>query len=147
MKHPRYNYSTSASNLMYVFLSIGKQGTIPKIVMYEEIDDNFYNVAFGDYDPITKEISDEVVSNNGDMVKILATVIGTMQDFFAFYPNAKIMIQGSTPLRTRLYQRIIKNNLSEIATEFKVEALLEEDSVPEYPNFDNQYQIFHLSKI
>jgi hypothetical protein len=147
MNAPKYDYSKASEDSLYIFLSIGAKGAIPKVVIYEQMQENLYNLAFGDYDPITKEISDESVSNNGDMVKVLATVIQTLRDFFATYPSALVMIQGSTPIRTKLYQRIIKNNLAEIETEFRVLALLHEEAIPEIPNFTKEYQIFHLSKL
>jgi hypothetical protein len=131
---------------MYLFLSIGEKGTIPKVVVYEQVAENLYNLAFGDYDTITKEISDTVVSNNGDMVKILATVIQTLRDFLTVYPTTTTMIQGSSHTRTHLYQRIIENNLPEIETEFEVMALLNIEAQPEKPDFSKKYTIFHISK-
>lgn len=42
-----YKYSQDNSHLVYTFHSIGKHGTITKVVVYEEVTENLYNVAFG----------------------------------------------------------------------------------------------------
>jgi len=146
MNAEKYAYNSEPTGLLYVFFSLGKKGIIPKVVIYEELQENLYNLAFGDYNPITQEIDDKSVSNNGDMVKILATIIQTIRDFFILYPQAILVIQGSTDTRTRLYQKIIKDNFSLIQTEFKVLALQKGGTKPETPDFLLNYEKFYISK-
>jgi ribonucleotide monophosphatase NagD (HAD superfamily) len=77
-------------------------------------------LAFGDLDETTGEINDEVITNNGDSLKVLATVASTVYAFTAQYPNASIFATGSTNVRTRLYRMGLSNNLAEIAADFYI---------------------------
>lgn len=145
MNAPKYDYTSNDERLAYLFFSVGNS-IIAKIVVYEPIDTNTYNLAFGDYDFQTQTIDDKKVSNNGDTVKVLATVIQTIRDFFGVYPHAGVQIQGSTPTRTRLYQKIIRDNFTEIETEFSIFALRKEDIILEVPDFKQEYERFYIFK-
>lgn len=79
-------------------------------------------------------------------MKVLATVIQTIRDFFAAYPDVALQIQGSTEVRTRLYQKIIRDNLAEIETEFKIFALRKGEIMLEIPDFSIQYERFYIFK-
>lgn len=41
----------------------------------------YFNLGFGDLDLQTREINDEITTNNGDGPKVLATVVSTMDSF------------------------------------------------------------------
>ena len=82
--------------------------------------ENIYNLAFGDYDAATGGIDDFTVTNNGDSLKVLATVASTVYAFTAKYPQAWIFATGSTAVRTRLYRMGITNNLAEISADFVI---------------------------
>lgn len=71
-------------------------------------------------DERTGEISDTVISNNGDGSKVLNTVGAIIYDFTSVYPDATIYIQGSTPSRTRWYQMNINTFHQEIGISFKI---------------------------
>ena len=146
MNREKYSYSADQKNLVYTFFSVGIQGIITKVIIYEKIEDGIYNLAFGDYDHSTGDINDKVISNNGDTVKVLATVIQTIQDFFENYPEAVLFIQGSTPTRTKLYTKIIRDNINDIETDFQVMALKIGGSVLEMPNFTEDYTKFAIIK-
>ena len=121
MKHPKYNYRSENSLQFYEFISEGPKGLIKKMVIYTETTtENVYNLGFGDYDESTNGINDLSVTNNGDSLKILATVASTVYAFTEKYPNAWILATGSTTVRTRLYRMGITNNLAEIETDFIV---------------------------
>ena len=79
-----------------------------------------YNLGFGDYGETTKSINDLSVTNNGDSLKVLATVASTVYAFTEKYPEAWILATGSTSVRTRLYRMGITNNLAEISEDFIV---------------------------
>jgi len=81
---------------------------------------NVYNLGFGDFDEDTGEISDLSVTNNGDSLRVLATVASTVYAFMKKYPDAWIFVTGSTSARNRLYRMGISNNLDEISTDFFV---------------------------
>ncbi len=121
MKHPKYNYRSESSLQFYEFLSEGPKGFIKKMVIYTETTtDNVYNLGFGDYDESTNGINDLSVTNNGDSLKVLATVASTVYAFTERHPNAWILATGSTAVRTRLYRMGITNNLAEIEADFIV---------------------------
>ena len=105
----------------YEFLSEGPKGTIKKVVLYQEIDDGLYNLAFGDWDEKNQRIDDRARSNNKDMTMVLATVASTVVDFIKHHPEAMLIGKGSTPGRTRIYQMGIGENWKEISQLFDVE--------------------------
>ena len=82
--------------------------------------DEFYNLAFGDYDAVTDSINDKIITNNGDSQKVLATVASTVYAFTGKYPNAWVFATGSNEARTRLYRMGITNNLEELKKDFYV---------------------------
>ncbi len=83
-------------------------------------ESNVYNLAFGDYDEEAKGIDDKAVTNNGDSLKVLATVASTVYAFAEKHPNCWIVATGSTEARTRLYRMGIANNLAEISEDFHI---------------------------
>ena len=130
MQLDKYTTENSINNLVYTFESRGEK-VITKRVEYQRlsnydllvkglpIDIEIYNLAFGDVDEESSDFSDQITSNNGDMNKVLATVAGTVNDFWEHHPNAIIFFKGSQPegkefTRTYLYQKKIERFLGEI---------------------------------
>ena len=126
----RYAVISDDERLVYEFLSEGPNGIIKKVVFYQEIDDSFFNIGFGDWDEINQTINDKIRSNNNDRDKVLRTVAYTAIDFIKHHPNATIFATGSTPARTRLYQIGIFANLPEISKLFEVEGFIEDEWQP-----------------
>jgi hypothetical protein len=121
-----YNVDISKDFQTYEFKSVGSKGSITKVVRYSKINvKGFYNLGFGDKDPITGFISDLTVTNNGDSQKVLATVAATLYTFTDKNPEATVIATGSTNARTRLYRMGITNNLKEIEKDFIVMGLTE----------------------
>jgi hypothetical protein len=121
MKYPKYQYRSETTMTHYEFTSEGLKGLIKKIVEFTETGtENVYNLGFADYDENTKTTSDISVTNNGDSLKVLATVASTVYAFTQKNPKAWILATGSTKVRTRLYRMGITNNLAEISEDFKV---------------------------
>ena len=117
MNLDQYPIISDGSYLTYKFDSIGPKGIIRKAVQYtpvRSIGKNIYNLSFGDMNKINGEIDDKVVSNNRDTEKIIVTVGFTSLLFVNHFPNAEILIVGSTNSRTRLYQMAINQNIIEI---------------------------------
>jgi hypothetical protein len=100
-------------------------GRIKKGVFFTKIGDNFFNLGFGDWNEESQDLDDSSRSNNGDRDKVLATVAFTALDFTNQFPDARIVAEGSTPARTRLYQMGIADNLLEIIENFEVRGLLD----------------------
>jgi hypothetical protein len=146
MNNPKYLYKTERKFTIYEFISEGPKGRIKKMVEYTETaTENVYNLGFGDYDEITKAINDISVTNNGDSLKVLATVASTVYAFLEKHPNAYILATGSTNVRTRLYRMGITNNLAEISEDFVVYGLTEKGN---WENFvvGDDYEAFLITK-
>jgi hypothetical protein len=114
MKKQKYPVEADSEKHLYEFFSEGPMGRIRKVILYEKIGDNFFNLGFGDWDEELQQADDSSRSNNGDRDKALATVAFTALDFTSQFPSARIVAQGSTAARTRLYQMGIADNLLEI---------------------------------
>jgi hypothetical protein len=124
MNQPKYLYKSEELLKIYEFVSIGRMGSIKKIVEFTETGtENVYNLAFGDYNDETKSIDDLSITNNGDSFKVLATVASTVYAFLEKYPDSWIFATGSTTVRTRLYRMGISNNLAEIKQDLEVYGL------------------------
>jgi hypothetical protein len=125
----KYQTETEINRLNYSFYSVGKT-IIKKIVEYTKLpkyfliknglpyDADVYNLAFGDED--VNDFNDQIISNNGDMDKVLATVADTALNFWEYYPNAFIYFEGSQPegqelLRTYLYRKKLERFFDEIS--------------------------------
>jgi hypothetical protein len=120
----RYELKSSERQTIYEFVSVGRKGQIRKVIQYSNTNlKDFYNLGFGDINESTSEIDDTVVSNNGDMPKVLATVAASTIAFTNEYPQAWIYATGSTDSRTRLYQRSVEKMFSEISKHFEVYGL------------------------
>jgi hypothetical protein len=156
MQIEKYQVETTVNKLVYTFESVGEK-IIQKRVEYQRfskyellfnnlpIDAEIYNLAFGDVNEDSSDFSDEVISNNGDMNKILATVAGTVYDFWEYHPNAIIFFKGSQPkgkehTRTYLYQRKIERFIREISDEVYVFGQIGETL--ELFNKDKKYNAF-----
>ena len=135
MNLEKYSVVTDDEHLTYEFLSQGTKGTIKKVLFYQEIEDNVYNLAFGDWDETIQKINDKARSNNDDRGKVLATVASTVIDFIKYHPAASVLAQGSTPGRTRLYQIGIGANWHAISKLFDV-----------YGNFKGTWEAFEENK-
>ena len=91
------NRTTEYSN-QFFFISEGKTN-ITKTVQFTYALDfqerQVFNLAFGDYDPNTDSIIDDLISNNGDPYKVFNTVLHAIQQFFLARKDATIMVFGS----------------------------------------------------
>jgi hypothetical protein len=117
----RYQYKAEDHFEYFEFYSEGPKGVVKKVVEYQKTsDENVYNLAFGDYDEVAKGIDDLSVTNNGDSLKVLATVASTVYAFTDKHPKVMIIATGSTAVRTRLYRMGITNNLEEISQDFAI---------------------------
>lgn len=144
MNKPTYNVEFISSKDQYIFESIGAKGSILKVVMFTEIQSNIYNLGFGDYDIKTNIINDTSISDNGDIIKVLSTVINIADDFLTKNPFCSIYFEGSTPLRTQLYQRILNNYFDEFSDYFEIYGYIEER--PELFQNNKTYKSFLIKK-
>lgn len=115
-----YETISDDSRLSYEFFSEGQNGRIRKIVQYQKMMDNIYNLTFGDWNVYHQKIDDKTISNNNDREKVLFTVASTVIIFLTYYPGTAVYFEGSTPSRTRLYQMGINANLHIISPRFNI---------------------------
>jgi hypothetical protein len=131
MNEPLYDVKYSASENQYVFESVGKNGTIIKVVQLVEMQDNVYNLGFGDFNPITGQVKDDIKSENGDMVKVLSTVLNIANQFLAENkPMTYVHFKGSDLLRNRLYQIAINQYCDEFMDIFEIYGLNNREPEP-----------------
>ncbi len=109
----------------YEFFSEGPKGRIKKVVKFMKAQDDpiIFNLAFGDEDPLTGNVSDVVITDNKDRDVVLATVANTVNSFCDHFGNHYIYVEGSTTARTRLYQMSISKILKEVSTDFDLYGL------------------------
>lgn len=133
MKYPRYQHSSDKDLHIFEFVSVGRNGSIKKIIQYTEMSvEGYYNLAFGDLNEETGDIDDKVITNNGDSLKVLSTVASSVYAFTGKYPTAKIFATGSSESRTRLYRMGISNNLEELKQDFLVYDLTKDEVFEEF---------------
>jgi hypothetical protein len=146
MNEPVYDVKYSAAENQYVFESIGKNGTIIKVVQLVEMQDNVYNLGFGDFNPITGQVNDDVKSDNGDMVKVLSTVLNIANQFLAENnPMTYVHFKGSDIIRNRLYQIAINQYYDEFSDVFEIYGL--NDRIPELFKKNKFYEAFLIRKL
>ena len=82
MELDKYELKSGERLEVYEFISVGPNGRITKLVQYTPTNyKDLYNLGFGDKNAETGEIDDNVISNNGDSEKVLATVVATLYAF------------------------------------------------------------------
>ncbi|MCF0053518.1 hypothetical protein LXM25_25830 [Dyadobacter sp. LJ53] len=115
-------------NGCWKFVSEGRRGRFEVRILFtrdfSEPDHKLYNLGFGVWNPLTREIDDSIEVRNGDMDRILATVGVTALNFLELNPDSFIYAEGSTAARTRKYQMGIAAYLADIPDIFRIKGLL-----------------------
>jgi len=125
MNLDKYQIRIDEDFLFFRFVSDGNLGRINKVIQYDKMSNDVYNLGFGDENPLTGQVDDTVVTNNGDMTKILATVASSIYVFTQRNKNAWVYVTGSSQSRIRLYRMAINKYVNEISEDFVVYASLE----------------------
>ncbi len=122
---------------------------ILKVIVYAPIEkhgETYYNLGFGDYNEETGKPDSKITSDNGDMRKVLRTVVSTLPQFFAQFPDATVHITGSDETRNNYYQKLVKDYGSEISTQFIVQGR-SMDKVEDFrPNISYEFILIKLKK-
>ena len=127
MKLDKYELKSGEELEVFEFVSVGAKGKITKLVQYTPTNyKDLYNLGFGDKNAETGEIDDNIISNNGDSEKVLATVVATLYAFTDKHPYALVYATGRTESRTRLYRMGITKYISEAEKDFEIFGELEE---------------------
>ena len=141
MKLDRYELKAGRNLTTFEFLSEGPKGQIVKLVQFQQMNlPNLYNLAFGDLNPITVQLDDKVITDNGDSEKVLATVVAAVYAFAGHYPEAWIYATGSTETRTRLYRMGINKYFDIVEEDFHI--MGEHQSEWEWYKKGKDYQAF-----
>jgi hypothetical protein len=113
-------------------------------VLFQKLDKDKYNLAFGDWDKKQRTLDSHIRSNNGDRDKILATVAYSVVEFLNYYEESEIRIMGQSKGKTRLYQMGINKYLEEINFSYSVSGI--EKGILEEFRPGKNYEKFFLSK-
>ena len=134
----KYEYTADKTFKVYSFISYGPKGAIHKIAKFNELYADIYNFGFGDHDLVSGAFSDTRISNNEDMSIIMGTLGNIVYDFTNVFPNAKVMIRGTSIARTRLYQMHINRFLPQLEPLFLIYGLRNErwESLKQGRNYD-----------
>ena len=125
MTYVPYSYKHVALR-RYIFTSVGRN-EIKKVVEFVPLKaKNVMNLGFGDLLP-DGSFDDKANSNNGDILKVLATVVYILKHFTTQHPEITVFFTGSTKERTRLYTRIIKTYYSLFSKEFVLYGIIATD--------------------
>lgn len=116
-----YQLKAEQDFTIFEFLSEGPKGKISKVVQFQQIEEtDVYNLAFGDFNTVTGELDDKIVTDNGDSEKVLATVVAAIYSFTTHYPDTWVYAIGSTDARTRLYRMGINKYFDIAKNDFNV---------------------------
>jgi hypothetical protein len=137
MDKPFYNFTIENEALRFEFLSIGNT-IVRKIVLYEYTDvENMYNLTLSDF--VSEGLSTiHTVTNNGDLPKVLATVVQTLFLFFDKYPLAFVVFSGNSPSRNRLYRIVINQYFVNSDLPFDILGLYDAGIEPFKTNIDSE---------
>lgn len=137
-----YFYVDSDDKTEYYFQSEGPQGKIMKKIIFTSIEEDLWNLAFGDLK--NGEIDDSVISNNHDIVRVFNTIAKMVYEFSNKYPTRHIKIEPVDEKRKRLYNNIFRRNYQDINDTFDIIGVIDnisEDYLPE-----KNYDIFKLNR-
>ncbi|MBO9617122.1 MAG: hypothetical protein J7619_30830 [Dyadobacter sp.] len=114
------------------FISSGRNGNFQLRVFItrpKDYVDSYYSLGFGVWDSEKRTVDDIVELKNGDFQHILATIANISLDFLQANPSASLYAEGSTPSRTRLYQREITRHHHLIPENLQVYGLVNDNEV------------------
>lgn len=128
----------------FFFISEGSKGRIFKYVVFTEVSENVFNLGFGDLK--NGEISDSVVSNNNDLIKVMNTIGAIIYRFIENHPERIIQVEPVDVKRSRLYHTIFRRRIQEINLIFVLQGNKIRD-IWEVFETDEIYRKFRLTKI
>lgn len=120
----------------YEFVSIGKSEIVKSVEFIPFDVPNTFNLCLGDVMP-DGSIDDRANSNNGDLPRVLSTVVEIITNFTADLPSARVIFGGNNAIRTALYRRILKNNYELLSATYKITGvIINDDAMEEEEPFD-----------
>ncbi len=85
--------------------------------------DKLYHLSLLDFDEASQLLRDDVISNNGDLERLMETVGHCIQLFLTFEPKAKISFTGNSISRDRLFRRQIAKSVERWNSVLRIEML------------------------
>jgi hypothetical protein len=125
--------SQSLKKIKFRFTSVSSKRTIKKIIEFKRFKSNRWNLGFGDVKG--KDWTDDVISDNDDLRKVLQTVANAVHTFFELYPNDEVVIVPLERQRKLLYNRIFQQRWHEIDPFFIVKAIVLEEANPRFESY------------
>ena len=127
-----YDYHVLKPKMLYYFESVGEKGRIVKIVLFTELEENTWNLGFGDLN--NELIDDSIVTNNQDALKVVRTVAKIAIDFLGLFPQSTLVIKPIDEKRKRLYNLLFKRHFEEINRFFVVSGFQKDQKEPYSPS-------------
>ncbi len=118
-KREGYEFTFNEDKTEFQFESVGPKGTIAKIVRFSAVEQNLFSLAFGDMG--SDDFDDEIISDNGDMRKVVQTLVNIVHFFTVANPAIRIVIWPVDRKRKLLYNRIFQQFESEILEYYSIE--------------------------
>ena len=107
-------------DVRYTFDSVSEKRTVKKIVRLTETSQpDIFNLALLDLLDDGSE-SDLSVTDNGDLLTVLATVMRIIDNFLTKFPQTIVTFRGSDDRRTRLYRIVIGRELDAIQRRYRI---------------------------
>jgi hypothetical protein len=149
MRLEKYKVKYNPAKTTFFFTSEGPKGRIEKGVYYSKIKHKgykmLYHLSFGDKLKDSDDIDDQVVTDNKDSEKVLATVANTLIAFSKQHPKAQIFFEGSNTARNRLYRMAISKYFDELSIIFDIYGSFNKKWLPfERKNID--YRAFLIKR-
>jgi hypothetical protein len=140
MKYEYYPAAYITDDLsIFEFISSGKRGNIRKRILFQPTDfHGVYNLAFGDLNA-EGGIDDQIVTDNGDRNRILATIVRSIDLYTAKYPRRWVYFKGNTNGKTRLYRMAVTLHFEELSAKFEIYCRV--DAIPEYLRFEKDMAV------
>lgn len=120
MNETGYPFYADSEGSFYTFESLSPNKKIQKLVLITPTGHSkIFNVALLDVLD-TRQISDLVESNNGDLIEVLVTVFHIIEDFLEHNPECAVMFKGSDARRHRLYRVVLGRELQSLSRKYQV---------------------------
>lgn len=121
MIHESYPLITDEKREVFIFESVGPKGRVRKVVIFDQIRADLWNLGFGDL--LEHGWDDFVITNNGDLVRVISTVAQAIYQFSERWPERRILINPVDEKRKQLYNTIFKRRHQEVSDLFEIKGI------------------------
>ena len=97
-----------------------------------------------DYVVESKTWTDDTRTNNGDLIKVMATVVHIIYTFLEEHIQATVFIEANTDSKSSLYNRIVTNYFQEFNQDFEI--LGKSKNKKESFTIGKKYESFYIRK-